>query len=81
MNASLLATDLNYDTVKNVHHAHPLVTVVRPEEITSMECDVLCRCAVSGVLISEVIPKLRCRIVAGATTGVLKTESEDDCSR
>lgn len=74
----LLVTDLNYDAVKDVQDAHPSVTVVRPEEILGIACDVFCPCAVTGVLNSETIPQLDCRIVAGAATGVLRTESDSE---
>jgi leucine dehydrogenase len=76
--AELLVTDLNYDAVKSVQDAHPSVTVIRPEEILGIECDVFCPCAVSCVLNHETIPQLNCRIVAGAATGVLRTESDGE---
>jgi leucine dehydrogenase len=77
-NAELLVTDLNYDAVKAVQDAHPSVTVIRPEEIVGTQCDVFCPCAVTGVVNSETIPQLNCRIVAGAATGVLMAESDGE---
>ncbi len=74
--AQILVTDLNYDAIKNVQDNHPEVVVLRPEEILETPCDILCPCAVSCVLDKETIPKLRCKIVAGAATGVLCREAD-----
>jgi leucine dehydrogenase len=45
--------------------------VVAPEEAIGAECDVLSPCATGGVLDAETIPKLRCRVVAGAANNQL----------
>jgi leucine dehydrogenase len=74
--AQILVTDLSYDAIKRVQDQYPDVTVLRPEEIMETECDILCPCAVAGVLNESTIPKLKCKIVAGAATGVLATESD-----
>ncbi len=39
---------------------------VSVSEILTRECDILAPCAVSHVLTRELVPKLRCRVVAGA---------------
>jgi leucine dehydrogenase len=76
--AEVLVSDLDYDAIKRVQDEHPDVTVVRPEEILEAECDVLCPCAVAGVLSETTIAKLKCKIVAGAAIGVLATESDGE---
>lgn len=53
------------------------VEIVPPEEILFVECDVLCPCALGGVLNSETIPKLRCKAVCGAANNQLADERED----
>jgi len=53
------------------------VEVVPPEEVLFLECDVLSPCALGGVLNSETIPKLRCKIVCGAANNQLADEAED----
>jgi leucine dehydrogenase len=42
------------------------------------ECDVFSPCATGGVLSSETIPRLRCRIVAGAANNQLATAEDAD---
>src|SRR5712692_7237650 len=52
---------------------------VEPDEILQAECDVLCPCALGGVLNRKSIPKLRCRAIAGAANNQL--ESPADAAR
>ncbi len=49
--------------------------VASVDEILTMECDILSPCAVSHVLSEELIPKLRCRIIAGAANTQLEARS------
>jgi leucine dehydrogenase len=44
---------------------------VAPERIAETECDVFAPCAVGGVLDSETVGRLRCRIVAGSANNQL----------
>jgi leucine dehydrogenase len=46
------------------------------EEIYDAECDVFAPCATGGVLSRETIPRLRCRVIAGAANNQL-AEPED----
>jgi glutamate dehydrogenase/leucine dehydrogenase len=45
--------------------------VVPADRIAEVECDVFAPCATGGVLNSETIPSLRCRVVAGAANNQL----------
>lgn len=76
--AEILVSDLDYDAIKRVQDRFADVRVVRPEEIVETDCDIFCPCAVAGVLNQATIPKLRCKIVAGAAIGVLTTESDGE---
>lgn len=53
--------------------------VVAPEAVIGTECDVYAPCAVGATLSSESIPRLRCRIVAGAANNQLA--EPDDAER
>ena len=70
--ARLTVTDVRYDHIKDVQDRHTEVTVVRPEEILSVECDVLSPCAVGRILNDQTIPDLRCRVVAGPASDILE---------
>jgi leucine dehydrogenase len=49
---------------------------VEPDEILQAECDVLCPCALGGVLNRKSIPKLRCRAIAGGANNQLEDPSD-----
>ena len=50
--------------------------VVDPEAAAETECDVYAPCATGAVLSSDSIPRLRCRIVAGAANNQLATPED-----
>jgi leucine dehydrogenase len=52
------------------------VEVVAPESVLTTECDVYAPCALGGTVTAEVIPALRCRIVAGAANNPLGERSD-----
>ena len=45
--------------------------VVGPQEIYDVECDIFAPCALGGVLNSQTIPRLKCRIVCGSANNQL----------
>ena len=70
--ARITVTDIHYDHIKDVQDRHPDVSVVRPEEILSVDCDVLSPCAVGRILNDDTIPTLRCTVVAGSASDILE---------
>ncbi len=48
--------------------------VVTPDHVYDVECDVLAPCALGGVLNDDTIPRLRCRVIAGAANNQLLDE-------
>ncbi len=67
--ASLVATDIYEGALEKAREMG--VSVVEPEEIYDVACDVFSPCALGGVLNSDTIPRLRCRIVAGGANNQL----------
>lgn len=53
-------------------------TIVSPEEILYVSCDVLAPCAMGGVLHKESISRLQCRAIAGAANNQLLEEADGD---
>ena len=51
-------------------------TVVEPETVYDVECDIFSPCALGGVLNGETIPRLKCSIVAGGANNQLLEESD-----
>lgn len=50
--------------------------VVAPEDAVATTCDVFSPCAVGGILSEATVPRLGCRIVAGAANNQLETEED-----
>ncbi|HET8906415.1 MAG TPA: Glu/Leu/Phe/Val dehydrogenase dimerization domain-containing protein [Ktedonobacterales bacterium] len=54
------------------------VTVVAPDAVYDIECDIFSPCALGAILNSETIPRLRCRAVAGSANNQLATPEDVD---
>lgn len=73
--AKLVLSDLSLERVRRV--ADRLgADVVEPEDAFDTACDVFSPCATGAVLNAETIPRLRCRIVAGAANNQLATTED-----
>jgi leucine dehydrogenase len=48
-------------------------TIVDVEQILEVECDIVAPCALGGALTEAVVPKLKCKAVAGAANNQLRT--------
>ena len=57
------------------------VRVVPPGAALTTDCDVLSPCAVGGIINARTIPKLRCRLIAGAANNQLETPADADLLR
>jgi len=73
--AKVTITDVNPEAIEKTLKVFP-VTVVKPEEIYGVNADVFSPCAIGGIICSETIPTLRCRIIAGSANNVLATEED-----
>ncbi|MSQ05807.1 MAG: Glu/Leu/Phe/Val dehydrogenase [Dehalococcoidia bacterium] len=72
--AQLVVTDV-YDSA--LDKARELgLKVVAPEKIYDEQCDIFAPCALGGVISSDTIPRLHCRIVAGGANNQLLTEAD-----
>ena len=52
--------------------------VTTPDSILASDCDILAPCALGGVLNSETIPQLKCRVVAGGANNQLLSEDDGE---
>ncbi|MCR4398420.1 MAG: leucine dehydrogenase [Firmicutes bacterium] len=75
--ALITIADLNDSYVERVTAKYP-VTVVSPEAVYDVECDIFSPNALGGVINDETIPRLRCKIVAGAANNQLKEDRHGD---
>lgn len=74
--AKVIVSDLKYDNLKKVQDKFPDSRIVPPEDILSVECDILSPCAIGPVIFPENIDTLRCRIIAGAAYNILSERRE-----
>ncbi|HEX4960873.1 MAG TPA: Glu/Leu/Phe/Val dehydrogenase dimerization domain-containing protein [Thermoanaerobaculia bacterium] len=71
--AKVFATDLNAEVTDRAREELG-AEIVPAAEILEVPCDVVAPCALGAVLNDESIPRLRCRIVAGAANNQLADE-------
>jgi leucine dehydrogenase len=65
--------------ISRPHSDQTGAAIVDPAEVIGTECDVYAPCALGGTLTVDTIPRLRCRIVAGAANNQLA--EPDDAKR
>jgi leucine dehydrogenase len=75
--AKLVLTDRNMEAAEILGQELG-ATVVEPDEIYDVPCDVFAPCALGGVINEKTMERLRCRAVAGATNNPLLTENDGE---
>jgi leucine dehydrogenase len=75
--AIVLVADIDNDRARAVAESIG-GSVVPPENVTDIKCEVYAPCGVGGTLNEETIPRLRCRVVAGAANNQLATPRDGD---
>jgi len=73
--AKVTITDISPKAIEKTAKAFR-VTVVKPEEIYEVVCDVFSPCATGGIINSETTPRLRCQIIAGSANNVMSTDED-----
>jgi len=71
--ANVVICDIKQSNIDRCVNEFP-VTVVEPDKIYDVECDVFAPCALGAVINDDTIPRLKCKIVAGSANNVLKEE-------
>lgn len=72
----VIATDINETALDKARQMG--VKVVNPDAIYDTECDIFAPCALGGVINSETVDRLRCRIVAGGANNQLATPEDGE---
>jgi leucine dehydrogenase len=67
--ARVVACDVDAESARRADDAG--VEIVAPDAVYDVACDAFAPCALGGVLNRDTIPRLRCRIVAGAANNQL----------
>lgn len=74
--AKVFGADIDGDATARAHEELG-VEIVPADEILTVDCDVLAPCALGATLNDQSIPRLRCKIVAGAANNQLAQEERD----
>ncbi len=69
-------TDIDEEKIKQFKELLPLANYVEPDEIYAKKCDVFSPNAIGAILNDETIPKLDCKIIAGAANNMLEDEDK-----
>lgn len=78
--AKLYVSDINSQTAKAFADKYPdhNVEVVSVDEALYLDVDVLCPCAVGGIIYEENIPKLKCRYLWGSANNQLRATNQEE---
>lgn len=75
--ASLIVSDINQEPLARLAKRFG-ATICHPNEILKAHCDVLAPCAFGGIINSETIPDLNCKIIAGCANNQLREATDAD---
>lgn len=70
LGAKLTVTDINSEALRQCQQRFN-ATIVSPDEIFDVACDVFCPCGLGGIVNDTTIERLNCNIVAGAANNQL----------
>ena len=74
--AKVFGCDIDADRIARAQ-SEAAVEVVSTDEIFAVDCDVFAPCALGAILNENTIPRLRCKVVAGAANTQLAVEERD----
>lgn len=74
-NARLTVADVNEANLRRASGTFG-AKAVSPEEILYQDADILAPCALGGVLNARTIPRLNCKVIAGAANNQLETDAD-----
>jgi len=73
--AEVTISDVNPKAIEKTKKEFP-VSVVAPDEIYDVDCDIFSPCAIGGVINSATVQKVKCKIIAGSANNVLATNED-----
>lgn len=76
--AIVTACEVLAENVKRLKDAFPTITVVDADQIYDVPCDIFSPNALGAIINDETIPRLKCRVVAGAANNQLQEPRHGD---
>ncbi len=73
--AKVTIADINKKAIEKAAKEFP-VTVVAPDQIYDVDCDIFSPCALGGIINSETVKKFKCKVVAGSANNALATNED-----
>ena len=73
--AKLFGSDIDADAAQRAADTHG-VEIVGSGDIFQVDCDIFAPCALGAVLNDQVIPQLRCKVIAGGANNQLDREAD-----
>jgi len=71
--ANIIIADIDSEAIRSVKSKFPLIKDVPYDSILSTECDILAPCALGGIIHKNIIPQLKCKIIAGSANNQLES--------
>lgn len=78
---TLYVCDINEQRCKEAIEGLKNVTIVKPDDIYAVDCDVYCPCALGATINPNTVEQLKCSVVAGAANNQLETPEMGDVLR
>ena len=73
--AKVTIADINQKAIEKTAKELP-VTVVTPDQIYDVDCDIFSPCALGGVINSDTVWRFKCKIIAGSANNALATDED-----
>jgi len=70
--AKVIIADINPNAIMAVKAEFPFVKDIPYNQILSVDCDILAPCALGGIIHKNMIPQLKCKIIAGSANNQLE---------
>lgn len=76
----LYIADIKPETVQKFIHEHPgkNITAIDVDDALEMDVDIVCPCAIGGIIHDENIPNLKCKYIWGSANNQLRASSQDE---
>jgi leucine dehydrogenase len=76
--AHAIVTDISQENIDRILEKYPDVEAVEPDQILSVDCDILAPCALGAIINDDTIPQLRCSAICGSANNMLEEERHGD---
>ena len=69
--ADVIVADIDPNAIRTIKTKFPSIKTVPYDRILSVKCDILAPCALGGIIHKNIIPQLKCKVIAGSANNQL----------